>query len=215
MPEYMRDKGGFFLSPGVGVMPDIGATQIQEQLEMVTNPRRLLSQLNPAFKVPFELATNQDFYYGSQYKPNDFQKMGLETAMFGSAAASCWALPRATPQGPVTERKYANAIYDLIPLLAQVNRGFSTTPNREGKGLQSALNYIGVPIRTVDPEDERKEILYQRRHQRRQKPRRPRGKKHSGSSLPRLSAGTATAVLYGNEEVWQSPDTRPGSSSRR
>ena len=169
MPEYMRDKGGFFLEPGVGVMPDIGSTQIQEQLEMVTNPRRLLSQVNPGFKVPLELMTNQDFYYGSQYKPNDFQKLGPETALFAPLLQAA-GVAEQTPQGVVTERKYANAIYDLIPMLAQVNRGFSTTPNREGKGLQSALNYIGVPIRTVTPEDERKEIEYQRRASRRQDP---------------------------------------------
>lgn len=169
MPEYMRQKGGFFLSPGVGVMPDVGATQIEEQLQMIGTPRRILSQLNPALKVPIELATNQDLYYGSQYRPNDFQKMGPETAMFAPLLQAL-GVAEQTPSGPVTEKKYANAIYDLVPLLAQVNRGFSTTPNREGKGLQSALNYFGIPVRTVTPEDERKEILYQRRASRRQAP---------------------------------------------
>ena len=162
MPEFMRDKGGFFLSPGVGVMPDIGSTQIQEQLEMVTNPRRLLSQINPGLKVPLELMTNQDFYYGNQYKPNDFQKMGVETLPFAPLLQAL-GVAENTPEGPVTERKYANAIYDLIPFLAQINRAGSTTANREGKGWQSALNYVGVPIRTVGAEDEQKDVLAQRR----------------------------------------------------
>ena len=169
MPEYMRDKGGFFVSPGIGLMPDIGSNQIGEQLEMITNPRRLVSQMNPALKVPAELLTNQDFYYGNQYKDNDFQKMGLETRAFAPLLQAL-GLAENTPQGPVTERKYANAIYDLIPMLAQINRGFSTTANREGKGWQSALNYVGVPVRTVSAEDERKDILAQRRASRREDP---------------------------------------------
>ena len=165
MPEWMKAEGGFNIGPGLALSPDVGATQVQEQLSMMENPLRLMSSTNPALKVPAELLTNKDFFYGSDFKANDFQKMGWDTKLFGPLLQAA-GLAERTPEGYVAQKKHLGAIYDLVPFLAQGNRLASTTGDREGKTLQSWLNYVGVPLRIVDPEGERKEIEYLRRQSR-------------------------------------------------
>jgi hypothetical protein len=169
MPDWMKAEGAFMVGNGVGLAPDIGSTQINEQVQMLADPKRLLSSVNPLFKVPAELVTNQDFFYGNQYKKNDFQKMGWDTRAFAPLLQAL-GVAQSTPSGPVMERKNMNALYDLIPFLAQANRLGSTTSNREGKGWQTAANYIGVPLRLPDPQGREKEVLRLRQQSRYQTP---------------------------------------------
>ena len=97
------------------------------------------------------------------------------------------------------EKKHLNAIYDLVPFLAQINRLGSTTSNREGKGLQSALNYAGVPVRLIDPEAQRNELLWQRRNSRRQSPEDAR--QEALRQFAGMTGGTAKAVPHDDKEV--------------
>ena len=169
MPDWMQAQGAFMLGPGTAVAPDIGATQLQEQLEMFTNPKRLMSAANPLLKVPAQLLTNQDFYYGNPYKENDFQVMGPDTSWLGSLLTGT-GLTENTPQGVVAERRHLDSLYDLVPMLAQINRLGTTTPNREGTELQAALNYLGVPLKFIKPTAEREQILRERRASGRESP---------------------------------------------
>ena len=156
MPDWLRRSGAVFLNKGgTALAPDIGPSQIDTYLGEIADPKSLLSNVNPLFKNPLQLATNQNFFYGDQYKANDFQKPGIESLPF-LPLLSMLGMTQDTAQGPVVERKFLDTIRDLIPLNAQVNRLGSTTADREGKGLASQLGYIGIPVRQVDQAKERR-----------------------------------------------------------
>jgi hypothetical protein len=163
MPDWLQRSGAVFLNQGgTALAPDIGPAQIDTYLGQIADPKSLLANVNPLYKVPLQLSTNQDFFYGNQYKANDFQQPGFETAPF-MPLLSALGLTQDTAQGPVVERKFLDSIRDLIPLTAQANRLGSTTEDREGKGLAAQLGYLGVPVRQVDQAKEAKNRQYAQR----------------------------------------------------
>ena len=177
---------------------------------MVTNPRRLLSQINPAFKVPLELATNQDFYYGSQYKPNDFQKMGLGDRCLRTRCCKRWAWPRHT-RGPVTERKYAERDLrpDPVPGPGQPC-GFDHTPTGKARAGSRRSTTSGCRCARSSPEDERKDIQFRRRQSLREDPRRGRQAEALRQFLASGVSGDSSRIVYDDQEV-DKLETRSGS----
>jgi hypothetical protein len=160
MPDWLQRSGAVFLNPGgTAFSPDIGPAQIEATLGQIADPKSLLANVNPIYKTPLQLATNQNFYYGEPYKENDYQKPGWDTAI-PSALLNLIGVGKNTAQGGVQERKVLDAIGDLLPLGAQANRLFSTTENRQGKGVTSALGYLGVPLRQVDQAKEQRNRAY-------------------------------------------------------
>lgn len=151
MPDYLKGQGSFRIAGGLVAAPDIGSNQLEQQIANFATPTKLLSQVNPIFKVPAQLATNQDFYYGNKYKANDFQSPGWDTTG-ANQLLQLLGVGESTPAGPAIERKYLDAVRDLNPITGQLNRLMTTTADREGKGWQSLLNFIGVPLKMVSPE---------------------------------------------------------------
>jgi hypothetical protein len=152
LPRYMRQGGAFRVGKGTALMPDVGITQLSSQVEQLSNPQRMLSQLNPAIKVPLQQATNQNFFYGNQYEHDDFQKLPAELGPFAPLLAMLGRLPQ-TPGGEnAVATKDADSIRDIFPMLAQVNRLGGTSPNREGMEGQALLNWLGVPVKQITPD---------------------------------------------------------------
>lgn len=162
MPDWLRRTGAVFATGGANPMafaPDIGPSQVEAMLGKIADPKALLSDVNPLYKTPLQLATNQNFFYGDKYKENDYQQPGWETAAL-LPLLSALGQTQDTAQGPVVERKVLDAIRSMNPLSAQANRLFSTTADREDKGLASQLSYLGIPVRQVDQAKERKNARF-------------------------------------------------------
>jgi hypothetical protein len=166
MPDYLRRSGARFLGGGdnpMALTPDIGPSQIDSYLGQIADPKSLLSNINPIYKDPLQLATGQNFYYGDQYKTNDYQQPGWETAIPAELLALIGVGKRTRKGGVVQEQKILDVLKDLNPLSGQINRLASTTADREDKGLASQLGYIGIPVRQVDQAKERKKQTNERR----------------------------------------------------
>lgn len=164
MPNWLQRSGARFITPGgLALAPDIGATQVEAGLGQIADPQSLLSNLNPLYKAPLQLATGQNFYYGNQYKKNDYQQPGWETSIPSQLLALIGVGKHTRTGGVVQEQKILDALKDLNPLSGQVNRLASTTADREDKGLASQLGYIGIPVRQVDQAKERKKQMNERR----------------------------------------------------
>ena len=161
MPEYLQKMDAFALGPGSALAPDIGSTQLFEQIENLATPSRMISQLNPAYQVPASLIANKDFYYNEEYRPNDFVQPGAEMSPLMPLLQAV-GLAESTERGPAMERRYLNAVQDLIPVLGTINRAGATTENREGRELQGMLNLIGVPYKQITPDMEKAALRSQR-----------------------------------------------------
>jgi hypothetical protein len=148
----MRTASAFRLTPGLALMPDIGANQLSQSIEQLTSPSKIVSQFTPALKVPAQLMANKDFYYNQQYKPNDYQRIPPELQALQGVASALGLSQDVPGGGQAVEKKYIDSIYDLLPPLALVNRLASTSPDRAGKGGQGWLNWAGIPIKQINPQ---------------------------------------------------------------
>jgi hypothetical protein len=165
MPDWLAGTGAVFLNgSGLALAPDVGASQVQNYLGQIADPKRLMQNLTPPLKSIIELATNTDIYYNQPYKKNDLIKPGWELTPVLPVLAAL-GLTTNTAQGPVIEKKVNEAVRDNIPVLAQLNRLFSTTSDRAGKGRSSQLGYIGVPVRQVNLEGEQKSRMFDQRQE--------------------------------------------------
>jgi hypothetical protein len=151
LPKWMRMANGFRLTSGLALMPDIGANQLEQSVNTLTTPSQLLAQLTPAAKVPLQLTTNKQFFYDEPYKENDYQRIPPELRAL-QPFYSALGLTENAGGDPAVERKYLDAAYDLAPPLSLINQLLSTTPNREGKGNQTALNKLGIPVKMLTPD---------------------------------------------------------------
>lgn len=166
MPDWLSRTGAIFLNKqGLALAPDVGASQVENYLGQIADPKTLASNFTPPLKSAIELGTNTDLFYGNKYKANDYQKPGIES-MALLPFLSALGMTKNTAQGPVVENKVLQAIRDNIPLLATANRLGSTTADREGKGWQSVANFLGVPLRQVDPKAQARRAGYDTQHQR-------------------------------------------------
>jgi hypothetical protein len=171
MPPWLQRMGGTFINGGgspIALAPDVGASQVQNYLGQIADPKQLLQNFNPAAKSAIEILTNHDVFYDEEYKDNDYQKVGLEMYPFLPFLAAIGKV-RMTPEGPVVERKWQQVVRDNIPLVGTTNRLGSTTSDREGKGWSSAASFIGIPLRTVDQAKERKSRQFEARDAAKQK----------------------------------------------
>ena len=72
-PDWIELAGGFKITSGTYLMPDLGFNRIPETLGQFGDPARLLTNVNPIVRVPLELATNKQFYNNREFsdKPKD------------------------------------------------------------------------------------------------------------------------------------------------
>jgi hypothetical protein len=159
-PQWLSDMNARSLVPGLMFNPDIGPSQVTDTFNQFTHPTRLLSNLNPPLKSVIELGMNRNTFYDQSYKANDYVKPGIEAKPFLPMLRAMGKVID-TPQGPVVERKYLDQIQSNIPSVGQVNRLFSTTSDRQGKGANALFGLLGVPVRQVDLAKEQQNAGFQ------------------------------------------------------
>jgi hypothetical protein len=146
LPQWMQQGGAFRVTPGLALMPDIGATQLKANVESLTTPSKLLSMLGPQFKVPLSMATNQNFFYGDQYSDTDMVPLTGAMSMAAPVLAAMGVTQDIPGGGMAAPRKYTDAVRDFIPLLANADR---VTGDKSSQGIRS---FLGIPTRDVTPE---------------------------------------------------------------
>jgi hypothetical protein len=178
LPEWMQQGGAIRLTGATALMPDVGATQFEDQVKQLTTPSRLLSAMGPAQKVPLQLITNRNFFYDSPYRENDFVKTTGELAPLGPLAEMLGGgkLPGG---GEAIPRKWADALRSVLPTAGQINRVGGTSPDQEAKQAYNIANLmLGIPVRSTSPE------VLQKEQERRQR----KGKTDTAADQARLDA---------------------------
>ena len=132
LPQWITDRMGFKIDDTKMLNPDLGFTQLGEDVSMLANPLngKILSSMAPMAKVPLELMANRDFYFGRDNS------------------------------GMSTREKVVDAVADFNPQIRDFQRlfpGAANTigigePRYEGREAQSWLSWFGVPLRQLTPE---------------------------------------------------------------
>jgi hypothetical protein len=171
VPSWMTEIGSFKLPFGKDLYatPDLGFNRIQQQVQELRDPQRLMGNVNPAIRVPLELLGGKQYFSGREFSETPIPvQTGLTTPVasilqpilqglgFGSTGAD--------GQKFVNDAAYYG-IRNLLPPVAVAER---LTPSMETYRARGAINpligWLGIPVRQVKPQDVENEA-YKRRMQ--------------------------------------------------
>jgi hypothetical protein len=158
LPLWMREAGGFAISKGLAVKPDLGfpgagGTLIEDLAE--GDIPGVLSSLSPLIKVLPEIYANKKFFSGAPIAKEALTDKEKEEAKLGYAA-----------QSVVTPLSTFGRLLGIIPgeetKALQVITG-SRKAGEDAEGLatelKSLLSYIGSPVFNILPSERKNEIL--------------------------------------------------------
>ena len=169
VPSWISDMGAispFGVSDSFVLTPDLPMNRLEKNATDLFSTK-LLGQLNPLIKVPIEtlVADKQlalDIPFSDQYQ----KAKGIDKAVAALGAfLGADALGKRDPKTGelLINPKFQYAIPNIIPPLAQAERlsggevgGKGTYDERQ---LSSILNYVGIPVREIGPQQQRSEII--------------------------------------------------------
>jgi hypothetical protein len=165
VPDYIKAGGGgaVNLGPFNWLEPDLPHTRVAEQYEdfsnVLSNPAKVASGLNPVLTAPLEYGFNQDLYTGRKYNADDkrplFQGVGGYNPMdyargaleLSTVLPAAWAAEKLEYRNGtwwVDEGLY-NSMSAVNPVLSRADR-LSDGGERGWEGYARA---VGLPVRTV------------------------------------------------------------------
>jgi len=153
VPSWLKEQGGVKIGTNTYFAPDLGFNRISQQFNELKDPKRLLSYVNPALRVPVELLGERRFYNDVPFSTKGEQPMGGPASSAVSALASILGQEKRTREGDMgVDPKLNYALMNLLPPLAQTERLLPATDLYKGKQGGSILSYFGVPLKTVTPQ---------------------------------------------------------------
>lgn len=156
-PDWVELAGGFKITQGTYLMPDLGFNRIPETLGQISDPAKMLTNLNPALRVPLEYATNKQFYNNREFsdKPKDVSGSGAANLLLPLLELLGKAGTNAEGK-QVADERTLYALSALLPTFGQAERLLPSAPD----GKSNFLGYLGVPLRG-DTEKMRQGSLYE------------------------------------------------------
>jgi hypothetical protein len=152
LPEWMRQNSAFRVTPTTALMPDIGATQLQSSINKLTDPLSFASMLGPQWKIPAQLATGKNFFYGSDYGDNQYSELQGPMSALTPILSGLGLTEDLPGGGTAIKSQWFDAIKDAIPMLGTAQR----------VGDTGAQGFLGIPAREVTQEDITKEMTKRR-----------------------------------------------------
>ena len=156
IPQYMRDQGALHLGGNTYLSPDLPFTKLNEQIAEFGQPRRLLSYVNPAIRLPMELAGNTKFYNNQQFRGKYLPITG-RWKVFQPLLEAMGQVKYDNNGNPVMTEKAMYALTSSIPTLGQAERLFPSSDVSGSSDAAKFASYVGIPIRTVN-QDMRKSV---------------------------------------------------------
>jgi hypothetical protein len=162
MPKWLAATNPIGLGGNWVLNPDLPMNQFKQQIELLSNPKRLAGNLNPLLKLPIELmGSNQlsnDIPFGN--KPVEAKGLDLLTALIGAP----FGQTSTNAQGKIMiNPKLQYATGNLIPSVAKIQRlipqaagGKTSYADRQ---LSSLAGFVGAPVRQVTPTEQRGELI--------------------------------------------------------
>jgi hypothetical protein len=148
IPQYMKDQGALKLFGNTYLSPDLPFTKVKEQIAEFGQPRRLLSYVNPAIRLPMELAGNTKFYNNQEFKGRYLPITGRWKA-FQPILEAMGQVKYDRNGNAVMTEKAMYALTSMAPTLGQAERLFPSSEASGTGGMAKFASYMGIPVRTV------------------------------------------------------------------
>jgi hypothetical protein len=171
VPQWMQEMGAFKLPFGNNLYatPDLGFNRIGQTIDEIRDPRKFMSNINPAIKVPMELLAGKQFFTGREFSKTPIQ---VETGVTKPVASVLQPLLEGLGFGETgaNGEKFVNeaAFYALrgyIPPLATAERLMPSTEGYQARGaISPLLGWLGIPGRQLQQRDIENEAYRRRKN---------------------------------------------------
>lgn len=159
VPSWLTEQGAGKIAADWYLAPDLGFNRLQQQAQEFADPVRLLSYVNPALRVPMELAGDRKFYNSVPFNDKPQQVTGGPAQPLIEALLRLAGQTDQTAAGEtVTSDKANYALMNSLPFLSQAERLAPATDSYQARQLGSWLSYFGVPVKQVTPQMRESEV---------------------------------------------------------
>ena len=162
VPAWMQEMGAWKLPFGRNIYatPDIGFNRLQSDINMLQDPARFLSNVNPLVRLPIELTGERQLFSNKRFSQTPVEVTGgvgaalqplMELLGYGETGAG--------------DKKFVNdkayyALRNLIPLLSRAESLSPSMPTDPGSSTNNPLfGLIGAPIKEVSQQMQNNELL--------------------------------------------------------
>jgi hypothetical protein len=143
--------------------PDLPFVRVEEMYnQATTEPQRLLSQVSPWWRVPFETQLSDKRLYNDQPFGDYVDDTWLQKIDFLDVLKLLGLEQEAGNGTDVISDRVDYGFQQMVPLLSQLERLFPTQDMYKNRRAQSTLSYFGVPIRPLTETMEANELRRRR-----------------------------------------------------
>lgn len=162
VPAWMQEMGAWKLPFGRNIYatPDIGFNRIQADVNMLQDPARFLSNVNPLVRLPIELTGERQLFSNKRFSQTPVEVTGgvgaalqplMELLGYGETGAGGRKF--------VDDKAYY-ALRNLIPLLSRAESLSPSIPTDPGTSMVNPLlGLVGAPIKEVNQQMQDNELL--------------------------------------------------------
>jgi len=151
-PSWLPESGGFKVAGNWWLAPDFGFNRVPQMLGDLGDPKRLLSQVNPALRLPVELLGDRKLYNNAPLGGKYEKPTGSVLSPAVGALASLLGQAKTGASGDtVVKDKFNYMLTNLLPPLNQAEKMMPNTDAAKQKNLSSILGFLGVPAKEVTP----------------------------------------------------------------
>lgn len=151
VPGWLKQRGAINLGGGTFINPDLPFTDVERQIDDLTNPSKLMSYVNPGIRVPMEMISNRKFFTGADFK-DKFVPLTGPNAFLVPMMQAAGQVEYADDGTPMAREKAYYAVMNLVPFLGKIDRLAPTTEQGRDKLGNSLMSFLGVPVTNVSPD---------------------------------------------------------------
>jgi hypothetical protein len=169
MPEWLKQNGPMGLVGSWVINPDLPMTRLQQQAEAFASPTKLIGQMYPTFKLPFEMIARKQMATGVPFTDKYDEAKGLDrliaeisTKVLGDQGLpfSQGPLARVNAEGKTELDPFVSyGVGNAIPLIAKIQRLagglLGGKPTYQERTATSWLTEFGIPVRNVGEREQR------------------------------------------------------------
>jgi hypothetical protein len=173
MPKWIADYNPIAIAGPNGeggqwvLTPDLPMVRLEQQLQQLTNPERLVGQMAPVIKLPFELIAGRQLGIDvGPFKEKQSPATGVLDKTVLRTIANAIGKDALVGVDPKTgelllDERVPYVAQNLLPVLGQLNRVTGGATGGKGsykeRQLGNILNWLGVPARYIGPQQQESE----------------------------------------------------------
>lgn len=166
LPKWLKESNPVGIGGNFVLNPDLPMNRYQAQIEQLSDPKRLLGNLNPLAKIPFEAYSSTQFSNDIPFGDQPVKASGLD--YLAALIASPFGGVERNAEGDILiSPKLQYQLGNIIPPIARAQRllpqVFGGKESYKDRQLSSGATFLGVPVRQVTEQEQKNEAIRRQR----------------------------------------------------